>query len=127
MKFFIILIIGFRVIFGNDLYYYKDHKKVILTPYKNIFRNNSDISYYKNERGIILGVADTIIVKVKNGNDIKNLLKKYNLTLIKKLLKNVYIVKVEDKKITIDIANKLYKEKSVEYAYPNFIKKIYHR
>jgi hypothetical protein len=125
--FMIFIILQLQTVFACNLFFYKNHKKIKLIPYKNLLRNNSDVNYYKTDEGLIFGVGDTIIVKVKNDNDIFKLIKQYNLILIKKLSKKLYLLKVKNKNITIDIANKLYEDNSTEYAHPNFIKKIYHR
>jgi hypothetical protein len=127
MKFFLTIIAILEFSCANDNFYYQNNKKIYLTPYQNISRSISNINYYQNDKGVVLGVTDKLIVKLKDVSNIKSLTDKYDLILVKKLSKNLYLMKVGNKNSTIDIANKLNEENSVEYAQPDFIKTMFHR
>ncbi len=123
---FLIIIALTQVGFSSDNYYYQNSKKIYLThlvvPSSDILSNNQDIDYFQNENNITLGVGNMIIVKIKDGVVIENLLTKFNLSFEKILAKNLYLVKVENKKMAIDISNRLSEYHEVEYAQPDFHK-----
>lgn len=112
---------------ASDNFYYQDGKKVKLIPLQSIqkfskINTKKTINFYKSNK-IVVGVTDKIIVKLKQDNIEKYLLD-FNLTKVKKLGKNLYLLKVSDSDKTVDIANKLTKAKGVIYAHPDFIKKM---
>ncbi|DAB29294.1 MAG TPA: hypothetical protein CFH84_10365 [Sulfurimonas sp. UBA12504] len=123
---FFIIIIFVQMACAFDNYYYQNNQKIYLTPVttpsSNLLKNNSDIDYHQNEKGIILGVGDKIIVKIKDGVEIDYLLSHFNLSFEKMLAKNLYLLKTENKQMTIDISNRLNEHNEVEYAQPDFIK-----
>ena len=125
-KTFLITIVLAQLTMASDNYYYQNSKKTYLTqvtaPSSDLPSNNLDIDYYKNENNITLGVGDKIIVKIKEGVVIENLLTQFNLSFEKKLAKNLYLVKVANKNVAIDIANRLSEHHKVEYAQPDFHK-----
>ncbi|MBT5935635.1 hypothetical protein [Sulfurimonas sp.] len=124
---FLIILLIIQVCFANDNYYYQNNNKVLLEPSISIARDSSSIDYYTNEKGIVLGVTDTLIVKFKYERNLNNYLNEFNLTLIKRLGNGLYLLKVENKNLTIDISNKLTQKVDIKYAHPNFIKNIIKR
>jgi len=118
MKKFLIL---FIVSFGYGEFYYQYGKKVELRPIKNISRN-LDYKFYKDKKGRILGVNNKIIVKFTTPN-INPILNKYNLTIIKKLYNNVYLLKLPLNSDTFDVINKLYNNPTIKFAQPDFLRK----
>ena len=125
-KTFLITIALTQLTFASDNYYYQNSKKIHLTqviaPSNDLLKNNLNLDYYQNENNITLGVGDKIIVKIKEGVVIENLLTQFNLSFEKKLAKNLYLVKVANKNVAIDIANRLSEHLEVEYAQPDFHK-----
>jgi len=119
---FFIIIALIQIAHASDNYYYQNNKMIHLTPTSNLLKNNSDIDYYQNENGTVLGVGDKIIVKIKDGVSIDNLLSQFNLSFEKMLTKNLYLLKVKDKNLAIDISNRLNEHNEVQYAQPDFIK-----
>ncbi len=117
---FIILI---QLGYSQDHYYYKDNIKVSLKPYMQSSRNTSKIDYYKNEKGILLGVTDKIIVKVMDESYLIQGIQEFNLTIEKRLSANLYLLKVLEQNKTLDIANSLNQKEGILYAHPDFIKK----
>ncbi|MFA6192875.1 MAG: hypothetical protein WC665_11080 [Sulfurimonas sp.] len=110
---------------ADDSYYYKNHQRVTITkiPSAATHRSSSIIDYYKTDNGITVGVTDKIIVKFYTDSDIKKYLDEFNATIEKELDKNLYLLKAENKRLTIDISNRLSEKDDVEYAHPDFIKK----
>jgi len=126
MKFFI-FVLFVQFLFADKIYYYKNNQKIILTPISSISRENSALDYYKNDKDIILGVSDKLIVKFKDETNLKNALKQYSLKIEKSLSKNLYLLKTTNKKTTIDISNQLSTKQDVKYAHPDFVKKMIRR
>jgi len=123
-----ILFISF-LLFANasDSFYYQNGKKIkliLLQPIQNFSKIgfNKKIHFYKSKK-IVVGVTNKIIIKLAQNNINKYLLD-FNLTKVKKLDKNIYLVKVKDSSKTVDIANKLTKTKGVISAQPDFIKQM---
>ncbi|MDO8454304.1 MAG: hypothetical protein Q7S59_07020 [Sulfurimonas sp.] len=110
---------------ADDTYYYKNNHQVAITkiPITNSYRDSSTIDYYKTDNGVTLGVTNKIIVKIASESDIKKYLNAFNLTIEKELGKNLYLLKAENKSLTLDISNRLSEKEDVEYAHPDFIKK----
>jgi len=125
-------IIMFLIVFTqygytSDTYYYKNNKKVTITPDISISRSSSNIDYYQNNQGVVLGVTDKLIVKLKDNEKLEQILNEFNLTLIKILSKNIYLLKTTNRTLTIDISNRLNETGYVKYAHPDFIKKMINR
>ncbi|MCX6077716.1 MAG: hypothetical protein NTW78_12640 [Campylobacterales bacterium] len=110
---------------ADDTYYYKSGQRVTITKVSTTgsYRGSSTIDYYKTDNGVIVGVTDKIIVKLNSDSDIKKYLDEFNATIEKELGKNLYLLKAENKRLTIDISNRLSEKNGVEYAHPDFIKK----
>lgn len=119
--FIFILLIQFG---SSQEYYYKNNIKILLkNVHTEINDDTSKVSYYKNEKGILLGVTDKVIVKTVDVNLLEKYVHALNASIEKKLAKDLYLVKVTNKNKTLDIANELNKKESIEYAHPDFIKK----
>jgi len=119
----IIFIVLIQLGCANDSYYYKNNKKVTLTPNTSMLRSSLSLDYYQNDKGIILGVSDKLIVKLKDSSSLEKYLSEFNLTLEKTLSKNLYLLKTQNKSLTINISNRLNEKEDVKYAHPDFIKK----
>lgn len=126
-KTFLIIVCILQFGYSNDKFYYQNHQKIYLSPYNNLLRSNPDIDYYQNENGVVLGVTDKLIVKIKDGVLIESLLLNFNLFIEKNIDKNLYLLKVDNKNNTIDISNKLNENENIEYAQPDFVKQKFNR
>ena len=100
MRFFLIIIALIQVGCANGIYYYKNNQKENLTPHTSISRSNSNIDYYQNNEGVVLGVTDKLIVKSKDDKELEQILNEFNLTLEKNLSKNLYLLKTSNKSLT---------------------------
>ncbi|MEA3371687.1 MAG: hypothetical protein U9Q40_10140, partial [Campylobacterota bacterium] len=72
--------------------------------------------------GIVLGVSDRLILKLKNPQNLKEYLLEFDLKIERSLSENIYLLQVSDKKLTLEISNRLSEKEDVEYAHPDFIK-----
>ena len=108
---------------ADDIYYYKDGTKVYLAPLDFPSRNGLKADYYQNDRGVVLGVTDKLIVKFKDTGYLKKVMKDFALFLDKRISKDLYVLKTGNKDLTIDISNRLSKKIYIEYAHPDFIKR----
>ncbi len=106
----------------SDNFYYKQNKKIKLIP-ESSSKVLNQIKYFKTENNVLLGITNKIILKLENDIVLDNYLKDFNLTKIKKLSKNIFLVEVKNNELTLEIANQLSQCKGIKYAHPDFIKK----
>lgn len=123
----LVFLVLLQVVFASDKYYYESNKKVMLTQIANKSRSIKQIDYYKNENGVILGVTNQLILKLKDDSNLQKYLNDYNLTVKSKLGNNLFLLKTENNNLTIDTANALREKGDVVYSHPDFIKKIMSR
>jgi len=123
MKNLLLFLFVVTSLYSQEYYYYKNAQKVVLEKAVTLLRNTSNIDYYQNNAGIILGVSDKIILKLKLHDNFDKYVKLYDLHTVKMISENLYLVKVSDKSLTLEIANSLSQKKDVMYAQPDFIKK----
>jgi len=119
-KIFIVFIILIEIISAQDYFYYKKNHKIELIPQQ--VQENKQFFYYKTKEGRLLGISDKILVKSNNKTLLKKYLTEYNLTLLKTLSDQLYLIKVSNKNMTLDIANELNEKEGILYAHPDFRK-----
>ncbi len=113
--------------YANDNYYYQNNKKIEITAYVFALNNNLNATFYENEKGIRLGISNKLLVKLKTNTNINKYLKEFNLILEKTLGTRLYLLKSKNKKLTLDISNRLNEKDDVEFAHPDFLRKIKRR
>lgn len=124
MKLIFITILLYQSCIAGDSFYYKNNEKVDIAPYSNQSRSfNSDILYWKNENGVVLGISNLLLVKFITEIDMPKYLSRYNLSIEKNLGEGLYLLKTQGKTYTIDISNRLNEKEDVKFAHPDFIKK----
>lgn len=123
MRFLILLVSLLSLAVASDVYYYKSGVKTTLYPLSQSSRGVTNIDYYENEQGRVLGVSNRIIVKMQSDTNLQNYLLEYNLTLKSSFGNSLYLLQTSDKNITIKIANLLNEKADIEYAHPDFFKK----
>lgn len=122
------ILLGLSIsVLAQDTFYYRNKTKETLIPIQQKDRSINTIKYYKNTKGIVLGVSKNIIVKVDNPTHLKKYLDKYKLEVLREISKGLYLLKNSSKAPTLDVANGLTLEKGVSYAHPDFIKKMIKR
>jgi len=118
----------FGVLSATEYFYYNGGKKIVLEKITSDSNSNlrevSNTTYYTTPNNGVVGVSDTIFLKVKDTNTLQSLAQKYNFTVTKELFANTYLIQVTNNEATIPTANLLHLEEGVEYASPNFIKTI---
>ena len=124
-KIVLVLIVFIPFVYAGDSYYYKNNKKVNITPAitSALSRSGSSTDYYKNDKGIVFGVTDKLIVKLNDARNLEKYLKEFDLKMEKTLSKNTYLLKTKNKSLTIDISNRLNEKEDVQYSHPDFLKK----
>jgi len=130
-KYLFTILLSASSLYSSINYYYSNSKKVYLSPIKKeeitkspALNMHKNIVYYKTDRGNILGVGDSIIVKFHNLAEYENITKKYSLREIKEIYLGVYLFELEDIENILLICDELYNDENIVYAHPNFIKSI---
>jgi len=113
---------------GQINYYTKGDTKIYLIKIDKIKRNvkNNKLIFYEKDNGEQIALRDTFFVKINTNSSIQDILKKYNLTLIKKYSEYNYLLKSDSSDI-LNIINQLHLDKNTIYAYPNFYSKVQQR
>jgi hypothetical protein len=130
IKFLLILCLACITPLLAQEYYYNNNEKVNLTPTEdNINASPSRTStkttrYFKTPSKHVVGVKDEIIIKT---DFIDSVLADYNVTLVSKLSKNLFLLKVKEISKVFNISNALYEDSKVEFAHPNFYKEVQKR
>jgi len=124
MKQLLILVFLTLTLFSAEQanFYYERGKKVSLEAIPSVQRSVNNINYYQHANGSVVGVSDKILVKFKHFDE--SLLKKYSLSIKKQYSPLLYLLKNENTLSTLDISNQLFNEDSIEYAHPDFIRKV---
>ncbi|MCD6259463.1 MAG: hypothetical protein J7J31_07660 [Helicobacteraceae bacterium] len=116
-------------LFAQD-FYYKQNKKVLLTPVQDVtivLQRSSGmqgLKYYKTPRDVIVGVSDEILLHTR---EIDAVAQEYGLTLIQELSTNLYLVRFSDQNRTLQQANRVHEDARVKFAHPNFYKQVQRR
>lgn len=127
--FFLFLFLANTALVAQE-YYYSNKNKVLLTPIESntsTLQSRSltdEIRYFETPNKQIVGVTDTLILKTQA---LQRILAHYEVILVSELSEDLYLLKVKDKAQLFEICNKLYKESEVEFAHPNFHKKVHKR
>lgn len=120
----LILISLFTLVFAQD-YYYNGDKKIYLSPINTVSNFSYDANAtqektYITKKNQVLKLSNTLVIKTNNNID--ELVSKYHLVLKKVLRQNVYLLSTTQD--PLEIANTIYENESVKYAYPDFIRTI---
>ncbi len=111
--------------YAEKIYYNKNKEDVYLKKYTNTKISKSlNVDYYINEKDIVVGITDKLIVKFSNTINLQKYLEVFRLKVEKKLSNKMYLLITENKNKTVEISRELNKKEDVQYAHPDFIKKI---
>ncbi len=113
-------------LYGGD-YYYEYGKRVELFKVTQARAQNSNVTYYETASGSSVGLKNEVIFKCGVDIDCREVVAKYNFTSISKLSDTLYLVKLLNGEDVFEISQKLHKEKDIEFAQPNLVKKRYRR
>ena len=108
-------------LFGGELFYYDNGKKIYLEEKFNL-RSSNGVHFFRTSRGTDVGIKNRLIIKTKDINQIKDLLT--NLKFIKDLGDNLYLFEANSTISAISEANRLNNENNIEFAVPEFYKRI---
>lgn len=108
-------------------FYYENGQKVEVTKLyekRSLEQNSSikNVTYYKTSKGHKIGVLNEILVQCKIGVNCKELLKKYDVSLVTTLSDTIFLVNIAKDKNVFEVSQELYEDNDVELAHPNFIK-----
>lgn len=101
-------------LFGD--YYYNFGKRIDLIPIQKSFRNA--IKGYQTRDGKELYLQNNQIILKPKKSAINDLIKRYNLELIKEYDGSIFLVETDKNAITL--SNELFEKEEVEFATPNF-------
>ena len=119
-KIVIFFIVVMEISIAKDYFYYKNHHKVELIPQQT--QENQKYLSFKTREGRVLGVSDKILVKSNDDQLLNTYLKQYKLSIVKMFPSHLYLLKVPNKNLTLDIANELNMKEGIVYAHPDFKK-----
>lgn len=108
--------------YAETNYYYKNNKKQTLALMPQNQRSLNAVQYYKNTKGIKLGVSHTILLKTTNKQWLIKYLQTNKLKLLKQLSPTLYLVENLSSINTLNVANILHENSNTLYAHPNFLK-----
>lgn len=128
MKYIIVTLVALSTIgCANSTYYYQNGKKQKLEPIKQNARSIQTHDYYKTPNGTEVGVNDTILVKFYNTSNLFEYAKELNFNIIEEIAPKLFKIQVANRSLTTQVANTLYEKKDVEFAHPNFLRKVQNR
>ena len=120
MKIFLLSIVALLSLHSAEYYYEYDKKVTMVKLHEQ--RSNTDVTYYEDMYGNKIGVKNEIILKCKDENRCMKLLKTYDLSNITKLSDTLFLLKLPRDTNIFELSRRLYKEDSIVFAHPNFIK-----
>ncbi len=103
-------------------FYYSGKAKVTLTPIKTLSRSLGAYDFYEDARGVRLGVSRAILLGLSDASYLDSLLEEFNAKFIKDLGSGIYLIEVDEKHQTLDVANALHEKEGVLFAHPDFLK-----
>jgi subtilisin family serine protease len=122
IKRIILTLISLHLTIYADFYYSGGKKHIIKKIKTPRSISNRSIDSYMTDDGTKLSVNNQIIVSFSDISVQKDVEKRYNLHLLKKLTSKMYLYSVKDASKTVEIANSIYNEKGVQFSHPDFIK-----
>ena len=111
-----------HTLFGANAYYYSNGQKVYLQKSHTLSRSNPDYSCFINAllpRHKQMCLGQEIIIKASRAK-VEQMAKEYHFYIQEELFTNRFLVRLKAGSDTLDIANKIYEQHRVAYAYPNF-------
>jgi len=123
MKKVVLFLLVYTVTLFGESYYFDNGEKRILTKISTQRGlNQNSTTYYKTQKGHKIGVKDEILVQCQDGVNCKEVLQSYSMKKITQLTEKLFVVKISDRDDIFEISQKLYYDKNIKLAHPNFIK-----
>jgi hypothetical protein len=89
-----------------------------------MLRSNAEFDYYEDDKKIVLGVSNKLIVKLAQSQNLQDYLVEFNATVVKTLGEGLYLLEVTDKSQALGVANRLSEKEDVLFAHPDFLKRM---
>jgi len=108
-------------------FYYNNGQQIEVTPLKTTQEQSKKtkskkVTYYKTSTGRKIGVTDEILVECQEDTNCTKVLGQYNLNSISKLTDSIFLVTSPSEENIFRLSQKLYDDKGIAKAHPNFIK-----
>jgi hypothetical protein len=108
-------------------FYYENGKKVNVVEIEKASTQQKsesalDIKYYKTSKGYKVGVKNDILVECKEGSNCEKVLSLYETVSVEALSDTMFRVTIAKDKNVFEFSQKLYMDKNISIAHPNFRK-----
>lgn len=118
MKIALVLFAFIALMIGSDTYFYSNGKKQELQPIQNTNKslrshNLDRYDFYINANGEKVGIDDTPLVKLYDRNNIDLYVKESDFVIAEEVWRDIFLLKVKDKSLTIKTANELYNKPDI--------------
>ena len=100
-----------------------DYQAVVQPLSTSAYFNESFVEYYQMPNGLTVMIGDQLFIHVESEFELEKLLVLFNLSLVKPISSQVYLVNVNSAD-TLSILEQLRLRPEVQQAYPDFIKQI---
>lgn len=100
-----------------------DYQAVVQPFSTRTYSNESFVEYYQMPNGLTVMIGDQLFIHVESEFELEKLLVLFNLSLVKPISSQVYLVNVNSAD-TLSIIEQLRLRPEVQQAYPDFIKQI---
>lgn len=100
-----------------------DYQAVVQPLSTRTYSNESFVEYYQMPNGLTVMIGDQLFIHVESEFELEKLLVLFNLSLVKPISSQVYLVNVNSAD-TLSILEQLRLRPEVQQAYPDFIKQI---
>lgn len=115
------------LLYSSD-FYYQNNQKIYLKKISNTFRSLQHTDTYIDENNQTLGVGSEIVIEVDEKLFNRDtFIEKYAIEEMTKIANRFYRCKLKDRSKIFETAAKIYQEKSIKSAHPNFIRQKYLR
>ncbi len=111
---------------GSD-FYYSNGQKIELSKIESSQKEKQEgketITYYKTSTGQQVGIKDEILVECHKDIECKKVLNTYTLKSLSQLSDKIFLVTAPEGEDVLKLSQKLFEDKRIAKAHPNFIKK----
>jgi len=120
-------LIGLSLLTEASDFYYENGKKVDVVKVEktNTQQKKSigtEVEYYQTSKGHKVGVKNDILVECKENKDCKKVLSAYETLSVEALSDTIFMVTIAKDKNVFEFSQKLYTDKDITIAHPNFRK-----
>ncbi|SHO80262.1 hypothetical protein MNB_SV-15-1517 [hydrothermal vent metagenome] len=117
----VISLIAMGILANADNFYYENGNIIEVSEISQP-RDNSGIKYYRSSKGTKIGVKNDLLVECVEDINCSAVLSKYETTSVKNLTDTIYLITIDSSKNIFEFSQKLYLDKKIKIAHPNFRK-----